>query len=148
MEKSAGRTDKKIKNPYLSIIIPVYNVEQYLKKCLESVLNQTYQEFECILVDDGSTDASGRICDEFAISDSRITVIHKENGGLVSVRKAGLKNASGRFIGCVDSDDWVEPDYFEKLLKMQKKYDADIVAGNLFRDIGEDYTENKISFRS
>lgn len=138
MEKSAGRTDKKIKNPYLSIIIPVYNVEQYLKKCLESVLNQTYQEFECILVDDGSTDASGRICDEFAISDSRITVIHKENGGLVSVRKAGLKNASGRFIGCVDSDDWVEPDYFEKLLKMQKKYDADIVAGNLFRDIGED----------
>lgn len=123
---------------YVSIIIPVYNVEPYLKKCLHSVLSQTFQDFECILVDDGSTDKSGEICDDFAASDSRITVIHKTNGGLVSARKAGLQRASGKFIGCVDPDDWIEKDYYENLVNMQRKNDADIVAGNHFRDIGSD----------
>ena len=124
--------------PYVSIVIPVYNVEPYLEKCLESVLAQDYQDFECILVDDGSTDNSGRICDEFAVSDPRFTVIHKSNGGPVSARKAGLQKASGRFIGCVDSDDWIEQDYYKNLVQMQKKYNADIVAGNHVRDIGQE----------
>lgn len=122
----------------ISIVIPVYNVESYLEKCLDSVLNQTYREFECILVDDGSTDRSGEICDRYAAADSRVIVIHKKNGGLVSARKAGLQKASGEFIGCVDSDDWVEEDYFEKLIKKQEESDADIVAGNHFRDIGQE----------
>ena len=96
----------------ISIIIPVYNVEPYIEKCLESVLDQTYKEFECILVNDGSTDKSGQICDRFAAIDSRIRIIHKKNGGLVSARKTGLKEASGQFIGGVDPDDWIEKDYF------------------------------------
>lgn len=120
----------------ISIIIPVYNVESYLEKCVTSVLNQSYAKFECILVNDGSTDGSGTICDKFAALDSRITVIHKENGGLVSARKAGLQKATGKFIGCVDSDDWIERDYFENLIKAQQETGADIVAGNHYRDIG------------
>lgn len=132
---------------FISIIIPVYNVESYIEKCLNSVLEQSYKEFECILVDDGSTDKSGIICDKFAALDSRIRVIHKKNGGLVSARKAGLKAASGQFIGCVDSDDWIEKDYFENLIKAQKETGADIVAGNHYRDIGSgSYTVyNRIS---
>ena len=120
----------------ISIIIPVYNVEPYIEKCLESVLDQTYKEFECILVNDGSTDKSGQICDRFAAIDSRIRIIHKKNGGLVSARKTGLKEASGQFIGCVDPDDWIEKDYFENLIKAQQETGADIVAGNHCRDVG------------
>ncbi|MCM1112008.1 MAG: glycosyltransferase [Muribaculum sp.] len=126
------------RKPYISIVIPVYNVEPYLEKCLNSVLGQNYQDFECILVDDGSTDKSGKICDRFASADPRVTVVHKSNGGLVSARKAGLQKAAGEFIGCVDSDDWVEEDYFEKMVEMQQKTGADIVAGNHFRDVGSE----------
>lgn len=126
---------------FISIVVPVYNVEKYLEKCLNSVLEQTYEGFECILVDDGSTDESGNICDRFAAIDPRISVIHKENGGLVSARKSGLKKASGKFIGCVDSDDWIEKNYFECLVRMQQETEADIVAGNHYRDVGsESYT--------
>lgn len=127
----------KERNPYLSIVIPVYNVEKYLRKCLDSVLNQNYRDFECILVDDGSLDKSGEICDQYAEIDARITVIHKTNGGLVSARKAGLQKANGEFVGCVDSDDWIEKDYFESLVNRQIASGADIVAANHFRDIGE-----------
>ena len=93
----------------LSIIVPVYNVEKYLEDCVESLLNQTYQNYEIILVDDGSTDSSGKICDIVAESSSKIKVIHKENGGLSSARNTGLRAARGRYIGFVDSDDYILP---------------------------------------
>ena len=91
----------------LSVIVPVYNVEAYLVKCVESILNQTYPNLEVILVDDGSPDGSGAICDTFADKDSRVKVIHKPNGGLSSARNAGLEEASGEYITFVDSDDWI-----------------------------------------
>lgn len=141
-EEEDGKMQKIVKqNPYISIVIPIYNVEQYLEKCLNSVLQQTYQDFELILVDDGSTDASKEICDRFASLDSRIIVIHKQNDGLVSARKAGLVRASGEFVGCVDPDDWIEKDYYDQMIQAQKETGADIVAGNHFRDIGpQSYT--------
>lgn len=121
----------------ISIIVPIYNVEAYLQKCLSSILDQTYRQFELILVNDGSTDASGEICDYFAASDDRITVIHKKNGGVTSARKAGLRRAIGDFVGWVDPNDWIEKDYFEKMVLAQEDSQADIVAGNHFRDIGK-----------
>ena len=101
--------------PKISIIIPVYNVEKYLKKCIDSVLAQTFTDFECILVDDGSWDNSPAICDEYAGKDKRVKVIHKENGGVSSARNAGLDVAQGEWIGFVDSDDWIEHDMLEKM---------------------------------
>ena len=100
----------------ISIIIPVYNVAEYLPQCLESVCNQTYRNIEIILIDDGSGDGSGAICDEWKEKDTRIQVIHKENGGVSSARNEGLKTAKGALIGFVDSDDWIEPDMYEKLV--------------------------------
>ena len=105
----------------ITIIIPVYNVEKYLKQCIESVIKQTYTNLEIILVDDGSTDNSGNICDEYKKNDIRIKVIHKENGGVSCARNFGLENASGKYIGFIDSDDYVEPEYCEKLLKSIKE---------------------------
>lgn len=99
----------------ISIIVPVYNVESYLDRCMESILKQTYKRLEIILVDDGSTDSSGEKCDAYAKLDGRIKVIHKENGGLSDARNAGLKLATGAYIGYVDSDDWIEPDMYERL---------------------------------
>lgn len=101
-------------NPILSIIVPVYNVENYLRQCIESILKQTFTDFELILVNDGSPDSSPVICDEYAKKDSRIKVLHKENGGLISARKAGLEVANGQYIGFVDSDDWIEPNMYEE----------------------------------
>ena len=103
----------------LSIIVPFYNVERYIGKCIESILGQTYQNFQLILVDDGSKDNSLAICKQYMKKDSRIEIIHKENGGVVSARKAGVTLANGDFIGWVDGDDWIEPTYFEELVKMQ-----------------------------
>lgn len=100
----------------LSVIIPVYNVEQYLSECLESVCRQTYRHLEIILIDDGSLDHSGQICDMWANRDDRILVIHKENGGVSTARNEGLLASSGDFIGFVDSDDWIKPDMYEKLM--------------------------------
>ena len=96
--------------PKVSVIIPVYNVEQYLNRCIDSVLNQTYKDFEIILVDDGSTDKSGEICDVYAEKDSRITVIHKENGGLSDARNFGIDAARGDFLTFLDSDDYFHPE--------------------------------------
>ncbi len=96
----------------LSIIVPVYNVEKYLHKCVDSILSQTLTDFECILVDDGSTDNSSVICDEYAAKDPRIVVIHKQNGGLSSARNTGLDISQGDYIGFVDSDDWIEPEMY------------------------------------
>mgnify|MGYP001046389751 CR=1 FL=1 len=100
----------------ISIIVPVYNVEKYLAICIRSLLAQSYKNIEIILVDDGSTDTSGAICDKFAAQSSKIQVIHKKNGGLSSARNAGLAMAGGRYIGFVDSDDYVLPTMYEKLM--------------------------------
>lgn len=123
-------------NPLLSIIIPIYNVENYLSRCLDSVINQTYRELEIICVDDGSTDKSGIIADEFALQDNRIKVIHKKNEGLVSARKHGLKLARGVYSAYVDSDDWINPDMYMKLVSLALRYDADIVTSGCYRDYG------------
>lgn len=110
----------------ISIIVPVYNVERYLERCIESLLQQTYKELEIILVDDGSPDNCPAICDFYAQKDVRIRVIHKKNGGLSDARNAGTRCATGAYIGFIDSDDFVEPDMFEKLYKAIKKENADI----------------------
>lgn len=105
-------------NPLISVIIPVYNVEKYLKDCVESVINQTYQRLEIILVDDGSKDNSGKICDELAIQDSRIKVIHKLNGGLSDARNRGIEESLGEYVSFVDSDDIIKPNFIQKLYKL------------------------------
>lgn len=110
----------------ISVIIPVYNVEKYLRKCLDSIVGQTYEKLEMILVDDGSTDSSGSICDEYAGRDKRIRVIHKENGGLSDARNAGLDICTGEYITFIDSDDFVSRDYARILLEMAVKHSADI----------------------
>lgn len=110
----------------ISIIVPVYNVENYLRKCINSILNQTIKDIEIILVNDGSKDKSGDICEEYKKKDDRVVVIHKENGGLSSARNAGLKIATGELINFIDSDDWIEPDYLEILYDGIIKCNADI----------------------
>lgn len=116
-----------MKEPLISVIIPVYKVEHYLRRCLESVVGQTYKRLEIILVDDGSPDLCGAICDEYAAQDDRICVIHKANGGVSSARNAGLNACTGDWIGWVDSDDWIEPDMFAYMLGAAQAHDADIV---------------------
>ena len=110
----------------ISVIIPVYNVEKYLEECLDSVLRQSYQDFEVLLIDDGSKDGSGKICDAYASKDSRFSVIHKENGGVSSARNLGLKKAKGEYIAFVDSDDIIADDYLEKLYQGILVGDADV----------------------
>ena len=118
--------------PLISVIIPVYNVEQYLPRCLDSVLCQTYQNLEIILVDDGTKDSSGEICDAYALRDPRIRVIHKENGGLSSARNAGIDIAGGEYLAFLDSDDKIEPNAYESLLSLAMKYDVELVCGGRF----------------
>lgn len=112
--------------PILSIIVPVYNVQEYLDACINSLLSQTYERIEIILVDDGSTDDSGRICERYAGLDSRIRLIHKENGGLSDARNAGIEIAKGEYIGFVDSDDWISTKMYEVLLRNLEVSKADI----------------------
>ena len=123
----------------ISIVVPVYNVEKYLRECVDSILAQTYPEFELLLIDDGATDSSGRICDEYAERDSRIRVFHKENGGLSDARNYGMDRIKGEYITFIDSDDLVGKDYLEILLRMAKEHKADISAlGTIvFEDGGE-----------
>lgn len=118
----------------VSIIVPIYNVEDYIRECIDSILVQTYPDFELILVDDGSPDDCGRICDEYAESDRRIIVIHKKNGGLTSARNAGLSKASGEWIMHVDGDDWIEPDMLESLVREAQVTEADLVFGDFLSD--------------
>lgn len=113
-------------NPTISVIVPVYNVEPYLRQCLDSIVNQTYPNIEILIVDDGSPDRCGEICDEYAENDSRITVIHQENAGLSAARNAALDIARGEYIMFVDSDDWVEPTFCEKALEMALEYQVEI----------------------
>ena len=112
--------------PNLSIIVPIYNVEKQLDVCINSILNQTFSNFELILVDDGSPDNCGKICDEYKKKDNRITVIHKKNGGLSDARNAGLDIAKGKYIGFVDSDDIIHPRMYEILFQCINKSDSDI----------------------
>ena len=110
----------------LSIIIPVYNVRQWLEETVNSVLNQTFRDFELILVDDGATDGSGALCDAFAAADNRVKVIHQENAGVSAARNAGLDAAQGEFIGWVDSDDIIEADMFQRLVSLAQSNNAEI----------------------
>lgn len=114
----------------ISVIIPVYNVEKYLKRCIDSVLQQTYKELEIILIDDGSTDNCGLICDEYKVIDERIKVIHKKNGGVSDARNAGLEKCVGNYICFIDSDDYVVNDYIEYLYKILKNNNAEISSCN------------------
>lgn len=119
----------------ISVIVPVYNVEKYINKCIGSILNQTLKEFELILINDGSTDSSGDICDKFSAIDSRVKVIHKNNEGVSVARNIGIKMAKGEFIQFIDSDDWIEINMLENLLKKIKSDKSDVVfQGAIFED--------------
>lgn len=128
----------------ISVIVPVYNVEKYLERCVDSIRTQTYSNLEIILVDDGSPDGSGAICDAYAAKDSRVRVIHKENGGLSSARNAGMDMAAGEYLSFIDSDDWIHPDTYAHLMELLKKYDASIACmGNM--DVSEKTGEQKLA---
>lgn len=127
----------------ISVIVPVYNVERYLEKCVNSILIQTYKNIQIILVNDGSTDNSGKLCDKFEYEDARIQVIHKSNGGLSDARNAGLKIAKGSYIGFVDSDDYIAPDMFETLYRLNRKYNSEISIVSFY----EIYNEKVIGVR-
>ena len=111
--------------PLFSIIVPVYKTEAFLRQCVDSILNQTYSDFQVVLVDDGSPDGCGAMCDGYAREDARIKVIHKKNGGLSDARNAGIDIARGEYIGFVDSDDWIEPDYLMSMVLASEKQPAD-----------------------
>jgi glycosyltransferase involved in cell wall biosynthesis len=120
----------------VSIIVPVYKAEKYISKCIESLVVQTIKDIEIILVDDGSPDNSGKICDEYSYKDNRIKVVHKVNGGVSSARNNGIKASIGEYILFVDSDDWVENNYVEALLKAKAKYpDSEPLCG--FRTVSD-----------
>ena len=114
------------KSPRLSIIVPVYKVEKYLRKCIESILSQTFHDFELILIDDGSPDCCGQICDEYAEIDKRIRVIHQDNAGVSRARNIGMQSACGQWIGFVDSDDYLDPMAYEELLNQADIYECDM----------------------
>ena len=126
-----------MQQPKVSVIVPVYNAEKYISKCVDSILGQTFKDFEIILVDDGSPDGSGVICDEYALRDSRIRVIHKANGGVSSARQCGLDNARGEYTIHADPDDWVEPDMLEALYAKAKAEDADMVICDYYVEFGK-----------
>ena len=130
--------------PLISVIVPIYNVEEYLDRCVESIVNQTYKNLEIILVDDGSPDNCPQMCDNWAEKDSRIKAVHKENGGLSDARNAGMPFATGEIISFIDSDDWIELNMFETMLNRMIEDNSDIVScgvkwveedGCLIRDV-------------
>ena len=118
----------------ISVIVPVYKVEKYIHRCVDSILTQTFTDFELILVDDGSPDNCGIICDEYALKDNRIHVIHKENGGLSDARNAGIdwafENSNSEWLTFIDSDDWVHPKYFEAMVRAAQIYRTEIAICN------------------
>ncbi len=123
--------------PLVSMIVPVFRIDRYVGICIESLIRQTYQSLEIILVDDGSDDRCPEICDLYKTKDCRIKVVHKENGGLVSARKAGLEKANGAYIGYVDGDDWLDHDYIDRMMTDALAYDADVVCAGFTRDLFE-----------
>ncbi len=127
-----------MENEKISVIVPIYNVEQYLNRCVNSILNQTYQNLEVLLIDDGSPDSCGDICDKYAQTDQRIRVLHKENGGLSDARNAGMELATGAYLAFIDSDDWIDPQMLEILHTTLLEHGADIAEcsyRNLYSDI-------------
>ena len=130
----------------ISVIVPVYNGEKYLPICMKSLLEQTHRNLEVILVDDGSRDGSGRMCDAYAAQDSRVLVIHQENGGVSCARNAGLDGATGKYVVFVDADDYVEPDYLQRLYEDLVTYDADISSCDYREVVGGDVVESAIPF--
>lgn len=133
--------------PLVSVVVPVFNVQNYLRECIESIIYQTYTELEIILVDDGSTDGSGEICDFYKKLDDRILVIHQNNAGLSSARNCGINVATGKYICFVDSDDYIEKEFIKKLLDTIINYDADVVASRYYtlrnEVIDEEYFDQK-----
>lgn len=119
-----------MKSPLISVIVPVYNVEKYLKRCVDSLIKQTYKNLEIVLIDDGSKDSSGKLCDEISKIDKRILVLHKSNGGLSSARNTGIKIATGEYITFIDSDDWLELDTYEYCMNLIKSNQADCIEFN------------------
>lgn len=132
----------------ISIIVPVYKAEQYLDRCVKSILNQTFTNLELILVDDGSPDRCPEICDAWERKDSRIKVIHKQNGGAGAARNAGLQVACGKYIGFVDSDDWIEANMYQELHQLATKYDADMVICNRFDRSGKRIADKDVVIES
>lgn len=130
----------------LSVVVPVYNIVSYIDRCVESIVDQTYHNLEIILVDDGSTDGSGKKCDLWAQKDVRVQVIHKRNGGLVSARQAGVAVATGEYLAHVDGDDWIEREMYAEMLALAFSCDADIVTMGLTRDYGEHSVINREAF--
>ena len=139
-----NETEKENEVKKISVIVPIYNVEKYLEKCINSITNQTYENLEIILVDDGSPDRCGEMCDEYSKRDKRIKVIHKENGGLSDARNAGIEAATGDYIAFVDSDDYIREDMYEKLYKALKNNNADMSICNFkyVSDDGSDQFDN------
>lgn len=131
-----------MKEKLISIIVPVYNVEKYLAKCINSLINQTYNNLEVLLIDDGSTDNSLIICEEFQKKDSRIKVIHKQNGGLSSARNTGIDNSNGEYLLFIDSDDWIKPNFVEILSNVAIDNNVDLVVSGLINTFLYDYIDN------
>ena len=129
--------------PLFSVIVPIYNVENFLPRCVDSILAQNVDGMEIILVNDGSRDSSGTICDEYARKDPRIRVVHKENGGLSSARNAGLDICRGEYIAFVDSDDWIEPEAYKNMLKTARELDVKLVCGGRY-DVSSKTGEKKL----
>ena len=127
----------------ISVIVPVYNVEELLPRCVESIMAQTKENIEIILVDDGATDGSGAVCDDYAQKDERIRVIHKPNGGLTSAWKAGAQAAKGAYLGFIDSDDWIDEDMYERMWESAVKYDSDMVVCGLVFDYEDQSIEKR-----
>lgn len=121
----------------ISVIIIIYRVEEYLDLCIQSVLNQSYKNLEVILVDDGSDDSCPQICDKYACQDKRIKVLHKKNGGMDDARKAGFKNANGKYVGYIDGDDWIEKEMYERLYKFAIDYDVEVVESGVIDSCGD-----------
>lgn len=128
--------------PLFTIIIPVYNATKYLPRCIDSVLAQTYQNFELILINDGSKDLSGAICDDYALKDSRVRVFHKENGGVSSARNMGIKEAIGTYITFIDSDDWIEVDFLEHFKKITNSEESDLIVSGVIKYFDEYSNKN------
>jgi glycosyltransferase involved in cell wall biosynthesis len=132
----------------ISVIVPIFNVEKYLYKCIDSIINQTYASLEIILIDDGSTDNCGVICDDYSLKDNRIKIIHKQNGGLSDARNAGLDVATGNYISFIDSDDYIHKRFYETLINLIVKYNADIAQceySNIYEEDTNNFSNDKFN---
>lgn len=129
--------------PVISIIVPVYNTEKYLARCMESILSQTFRDIEIILVDDGSQDGSGKLCDDIALRDERVRVLHQKNAGVSAARNAGIEAARGEWLGFVDSDDWIDAETYATAYKTAIEQNADMVMWGCFLEYGDYNVEEK-----